>query len=628
MAVLIETRLNALKLNENAKPRKGCLGRLEGICADFKNPTRNGRLYPLKLWKNVFDDPIFKESLNSKTLLGELDHPEDRLEVLAGEACIVMTDYRIDEDAGVIYAGFDILDTPRGKILKTLLDYGCVMGVSSRGQGDISNTADGEVVDEDTYDFACFDVVTTPAVEKARQNVVESVKKTRCFVESIKRQITEAETIGDLNAIKRVVTLTQSAESDSLLESIQNKCDSIKEGKTITSNSDELQTNTTSNTVINESVKQVDDVNATKTKDTEDVSAKTISEHRELFSCLNDMRKQISAYKHREKRLVKVIECKDSQIKNLESLNEQLKSVRYANSKLKGQVEKLKSLNDRQTTDFKESVSNKNRQLTTLNNRIDSLNSSLNEQVEKTDVTKKRLNTITEQLNSSKNSIQKLQREISAKEHSINKLETSISDKDNTVNALQESVNSYKRRVKKDEHTIATLNNEIQSLNEKLNALVTDMNISEKESTMTTGKMELEINQYAGLVDSLHEEVNTLKSQLSESTSTNKKLENRMNKLNEQLKIYQQNYINTKSRQFGIDADSVKKFVTVDTSVSQVNKIVEELQQTKDRYAKLPISESMPKGVTLKSTAITNDVEDEETARLTRFVEQVTNANK
>ena len=68
--------------------------------------------------------------------------------------------------------------------------------------------------------------------------------------------------------------------------------------------------------------------------------------------------------------------------------------------------------------------------------------------------------------------------------------------------------------------------------------------------------------------------------------------------------------------------------MTVDTSVSQVNKIVEELQQTKDRYAKLPISESMPKGVTLKSTAITNDVEDEETACLTRCVEQVTNANK
>ena len=160
MALLIETRLNSLKLNESAQPRKGCLGRLEGICADFKNPTRNGRLYTLELWKNVFNDPIFKESLESKTLLGELDHPEDRLEVLAGEACIVMTDYRIDEDEGVIYAGFDILDTPRGKILKTLLDYGCVMGVSSRGQGDITNTAEGERVDEDTYDFACFDVVT------------------------------------------------------------------------------------------------------------------------------------------------------------------------------------------------------------------------------------------------------------------------------------------------------------------------------------------------------------------------------------------------------------------------------------------------------------------------------------
>ena len=218
LAVLIETRLNALKLNESANPRKGCLGRLEGICADFKNPTRNGRLYTRKLWENVFNDPIFKESLESKTLLGELDHPEDRLEVLAGEACIVMTDYRIDEDEGVIYAGFDILDTPRGKILKTLLDYGCVMGVSSRGQGDITTTSAGETVDEDTYDFACFDVVTTPAVEKARQNVVESVGKTKRFVESIKTQIKEAETIGDLNAIKKVVQSTQTPELDSILE--------------------------------------------------------------------------------------------------------------------------------------------------------------------------------------------------------------------------------------------------------------------------------------------------------------------------------------------------------------------------------------------------------------------------
>ena len=65
--VLIETRLNSLKLCESAQVRKGCLGRLEGICADFVNPTRNGRYYPRKLWENVFNDDLVKEALETKT---------------------------------------------------------------------------------------------------------------------------------------------------------------------------------------------------------------------------------------------------------------------------------------------------------------------------------------------------------------------------------------------------------------------------------------------------------------------------------------------------------------------------------------------------------------------------------
>jgi hypothetical protein len=200
--------------------------------------------------------------LESKTLLGELDHPEDRLEVLAGEACIVMTDYRIDDEEGVIYAGFDILDTPRGKILKSLLDYGCVMGVSSRGQGDITNTTNGEVVDEDTYDFACFDVVTTPAVAKARQNVVESVSKTRTFVESIRKQISEAETVGDLKAIKRVIETTQMPEMDNLIESIDNKCESIKDGSTTTSQTVKNVNENVQTTISNvENVKETTTIN-------------------------------------------------------------------------------------------------------------------------------------------------------------------------------------------------------------------------------------------------------------------------------------------------------------------------------------------------------------------------------
>lgn len=600
MAVLIETRLNALKLNESANPRKGCLGRLEGICADFKNPTRNGRLYTRKLWENVFNDPIFKESLESKTLLGELDHPEDRLEVLAGEACIVMTDYRIDDDEGVIYAGFDILDTPRGKILKTLLDYGCVMGVSSRGQGDITTTSSGETVDEDTYDFACFDVVTTPAVEKARQNVVESVGKTKRFVESIRTQIKEAETIGDLNAIKKVVESTQTPELDSLLESIQNKCNSIQEGKTITS----------------ESVKELQHEEPVETKisgaDTQknNSSAKTIRENKELYHCVNDLRKQISAYKHRENRLLQVIQSKDEQITHLQGVEEQLRRSKSVNSKLQKENKYLSSTNTKTVHRLQESLSNKDQ-------RLNSLKTSMLKREES-------IQGLQEQLQDSENNVKSLKKSVQDKDRNVSSLRESVRKKDVQIERLNHSVLDYQKNLSDKEDTIRTLENTVHQLEEQLTTLQSDMELSEQQTTQDTGKMELEINSYTELVDQLHEKVKDLQSKLDESVSTKNKLNRSVKHLSEQLTKYQHNYVHTKSKQLGVDPNMVQKFVTVDTTVSQINKLVEDLQDTKDRYAKLPFSESAPKGVVVESSTVTK--KDPEEERLTRFIEQVIHA--
>ena len=600
LAVLIETRLNALKLNESANPRKGCLGRLEGICADFKNPTRNGRLYTRKLWENVFNDPIFKESLESKTLLGELDHPEDRLEVLAGEACIVMTDYRIDEDEGVIYAGFDILDTPRGKILKTLLDYGCVMGVSSRGQGDITTTSAGETVDEDTYDFACFDVVTTPAVEKARQNVVESVGKTKRFVESIKTQIKEAETIGDLNAIKKVVQSTQTPELDSILESIQNKCNSIKEGKTITSGTDvELQTNeepvvTDSETLIN-------------TGDT--ISAKTIREHKELLKCVNNMRKEIKAYKFRESRLLQVIQNKDEQINSLQSTRAKLTKANHINSLLKRENRELITNNRKSVSKLTESISTKENKLNVLQNSISTQ--------------KKSIVSLKEELVDSRQQLESLQSQVRMCNKETDSLKESIRNKDKNISNLKKTLNGYEKQVSEQKDTIQNLESTVCELQENLQTLQSDMNLSEQEFRKNSGQMELEINSYTSLMDQLHGKVQTLQNQLTESTTQKDKLANQVSHLVETLHKYQQYYVNTKSKQLGVDPNMVKKFVNTGTSVTQVDKLVEDLRDTKDRYAKLPFSESLPKGVVVESSSIQKVDPEEE--RLTKFCEQVVN---
>ena len=90
--------------------------------------------------------------INSHGLVGELDHPEERLEISLQEVSHVINDMWIEGDQvmGII----DILPTPNGKIVNELLDYGTDIGISSRGAGSVGA---GNVVDPD-YQFITFDV--------------------------------------------------------------------------------------------------------------------------------------------------------------------------------------------------------------------------------------------------------------------------------------------------------------------------------------------------------------------------------------------------------------------------------------------------------------------------------------
>lgn len=205
------------------QPKKGCLGTMYGPCADYKNPTRNNNFYSRKLWENAFNDPLIKESLQDRILLGELDHPVDgRLETHASNACIVMTDYSFDDNQQVVMGRFDILDTPQGRILKSLLDYGCKIGVSSRGEGDVTSKNGMDVVDPDTFTFVGFDAVVLPAVKRAKPALQESVHR-KSLTESISKEINNIKTLEDLNTVKSVIEKINLPESDSLLESIDIK---------------------------------------------------------------------------------------------------------------------------------------------------------------------------------------------------------------------------------------------------------------------------------------------------------------------------------------------------------------------------------------------------------------------
>lgn len=441
--ILIETRMNALRLAESKtkQPKKGCLGRLEGVCADFKNPTRNGRLYPLELWKKVFDDALFKESLENKTLFGELDHPEDRFEPLIAEACVVMTDYDIDEKNGLIYGGFDILDTPKGRILKSIVDYGSVVGVSSRGQGDIVESADGERVDEDTYEFACFDVVSTPAVEKARQSVMESVKriKNQTFSESIKQQIKDAETVADLNIIRSVVRASKLNDSDidSLVESIEDKCKTLQSA---------------GETILTES-------NAESSCKCEVGSAKTIRDNKRLYRCIKNLKEQVSAYKHRESRYIDTIESNEDMISVL----------RHRIGKLESMQKALKDKHNRVTESF-------DRKLSRTDNKIDSFEREIDELKERNSKLNEQLRVKNNELKNSSIKLSETERELQEKlsksservSYLENQLNTMADKHQSDIDSLDNEVEDYTRLINEAQSRIETSNSTIKQLKEEL----------------------------------------------------------------------------------------------------------------------------------------------------------------
>ena len=198
------------KLSQEEQQKRGILGRLIGVVADFMAPTRNGRHYSEELWEKVFDDPIMKERIENGVCFGELCHPTDREETDMEKVAVCMPEVPKKNKDGKLTAVFDILDTPNGRILKTLCDYGSTLGVSSRGSGDTFMGKDGnEEVDPDSYTCQGFDIVLIPAVKSARlQYVTESLDTRKSLKESLQDIVNNAsdndkkvmeETIKDLD---------------------------------------------------------------------------------------------------------------------------------------------------------------------------------------------------------------------------------------------------------------------------------------------------------------------------------------------------------------------------------------------------------------------------------------------
>lgn len=136
-------------------------------CANVKN--QNGRTYPMEILQREVTN--YEKIVRERRALGELDHPETST-VALDRASHIVTEIMWDGDR--VRGMVEILNTPKGKILESLLESGVRIGMSSRGVGSTESTNEGVEVVQDDYQLICFDAVSEPSTPGAFIN--ESVE--------------------------------------------------------------------------------------------------------------------------------------------------------------------------------------------------------------------------------------------------------------------------------------------------------------------------------------------------------------------------------------------------------------------------------------------------------------------
>ena len=137
---------------------------IEGVFLQGNIKNRNGRMYPVEtLAKEV---GRYNESFVGKgRALGELGHPEGPT-VNLDRVSHKITALRREGNNFVGKA--QLLETPMGKIAKSLIGEGVTLGVSSRGVGSLKEDRDGcKVVGEDFMLATAADIVADPSAPDA-----------------------------------------------------------------------------------------------------------------------------------------------------------------------------------------------------------------------------------------------------------------------------------------------------------------------------------------------------------------------------------------------------------------------------------------------------------------------------
>jgi hypothetical protein len=136
---------------------------ITGIFMQAEKVNRNGRVYPMNVLAKEADR-YNREYVQKNRAFGELGHPENP-QINLDRVSHMITSLHPD---GTNFIGkAKILDTPNGKIVKSLLDGGASLGVSTRGVGSLKAHNGFQQVQDDYKLATAADVVADPSAPEA-----------------------------------------------------------------------------------------------------------------------------------------------------------------------------------------------------------------------------------------------------------------------------------------------------------------------------------------------------------------------------------------------------------------------------------------------------------------------------
>ena len=135
---------------------------MSGILQKANAENQNGRIYPRPVLEREVKK--FDQLIEERRALGELDHPDNAVVNLANASHLVR---ELWWNGDVVEGVVEILDTPAGSILKSLVESSVKLGISSRGLGSTKKNSNGNDVVQEDFQLVTFDFVSNPSTHGA-----------------------------------------------------------------------------------------------------------------------------------------------------------------------------------------------------------------------------------------------------------------------------------------------------------------------------------------------------------------------------------------------------------------------------------------------------------------------------